>query len=82
MLGGSLLPAHTARIGPVYTPQAARGRGFAQKLVALTCQYLQVKEPTTVFLFTDAQIPASNICYQRVGFEFIADHLHVSLLAS
>jgi predicted GNAT family acetyltransferase len=79
MLGHSFLPANSARIGPVYTPVFARGRGYAQKLVALTCLWNQAKEPTVVFLFTDAKNPASNKCYQRVGFEFMGDHLHVSL---
>lgn len=75
--GGNGLPAASARIGPVYTPPKLRGRGFAQAATAAASVHVQRDEPRTVFLFTDASNPASNVCYQRIGYRHIADHAHL-----
>jgi predicted GNAT family acetyltransferase len=75
--GGNGLPAASARIGPVYTPPSLRGRGFAQAATAAASVHVQRDEPRTVFLFTDASNPASNVCYQRIGYRHIADHAHL-----
>ncbi len=79
MLGLTTLPARSARIGPVFTPHEYRSQGFAQRLVALVCQWQLNNDFCDLFLFTDANNPASNKCYQRVGFEYLCDHLHVVL---
>ena len=75
--GGNALPASSARIGPVYTPPRLRGRGFAQAASAAASVHVQRDQPRTVFLFTDASNPASNVCYQRIGYRHIADHAHL-----
>lgn len=75
--GGNPLPAASARIGPVYTPPRLRARGFAQAVTAAASVHVQRDGPRTVFLFTDALNPASNRCYQRIGFRHIADHAHL-----
>ncbi|MBC7710252.1 MAG: GNAT family N-acetyltransferase [Rhizobacter sp.] len=77
MAGVNALPAASARIGPVYTPPALRGRGYAQAVTAAASALVQRDGPRTVFLFTDAVNPASNKAYQRVGFAPIADHAHL-----
>ena len=75
--GGNPLPAASARIGPVYTPPPLRARGFAQAVTAAASVHVQRDRPRTVFLFTDALNPASNRCYQRIGYRHIADHAHL-----
>jgi predicted GNAT family acetyltransferase len=75
--GGNGLPASSARIGPVYTPPTLRGRGFAQAVTAAASVHVQRDQPRTVFLFTDASNPASNVCYQRIGYRHVADHAHL-----
>ena len=77
MAGANALPAASARIGPVYTPTALRGRGYAQAVTAAASAHVQRESPRTVFLFTDAVNPASNKVYQRIGFAPIADHAHL-----
>lgn len=76
MAGANPLPAASARIGPVYTPPAFRGRGYAQAVTAAASEYVQRDCARTVFLFTDAVNPASNKAYQRIGFVHLADHAH------
>jgi predicted GNAT family acetyltransferase len=75
---GTELPANSARIGPVYTHPSHRGQGYAQAVTAAVSSHLQHDAPRAVFLFTDATNEASNKTYQRVGYEHIGDHLHLS----
>lgn len=75
--GANVLPASSARVGPVYTPPELRGRGYAQAVTAAASLQVQSDKPRTVFLFTDAGNPASNKAYQRIGFRHIADHAHL-----
>ena len=77
MAGANPLPAASARIGPVYTPPALRGRGYAQAVTAAASEHVQRDQARTVFLFTDASNPASNKAYQRIGFVHLADHKHL-----
>ncbi len=74
--GYNRLPAHSARIGPVYTPPTLRARGYAQAITAAASVEATRDTPRTVFLFTDATYPASNKAYQRIGYVHIADHAH------
>lgn len=60
------------RVGPVYTPPALRGRGYASALTAaLTRQLLERKR--FCFLFTDLANPTSNSIYQRIGYRPVTD---------
>lgn len=75
--GVAVIPPSAARIGPVYTPPGQRGRGYAQALVAHACMRLRVGGAHSILLFTDATNPISNSVYQRVGFRFVSEHLHL-----
>lgn len=61
-------------VGPVYTPPARRGRGYASSLVAALSQRLLDGGRKFVTLFTDLSNPTSNHIYQAVGYEPICDY--------
>jgi predicted GNAT family acetyltransferase len=69
---GSRTP-HGARVGPVYTPPARRGHGYASACVAGASQAQLDAGLAFVFLFTDLANPTSNHIYQDIGFEPIRD---------
>lgn len=62
-----------ARIGPVWTMPAARGRGYATALVGALSRTLLRAGKDRLFLVTDADNPTSNKVYARVGFVPQAD---------
>ena len=61
------------RIGPVYTPPAARERGYASALVAAVSQAELDAGRRFCFLFTDLANPTSNHIYQAIGYEPVRD---------
>jgi len=61
------------RIGPVYTPPSARGRGYASNLVAEVSQAALDTDRRFCFLLTDASNPTSNHIYQEIGYEHVRD---------
>jgi uncharacterized protein len=61
------------RIGPVYTPPEARGRGYASALVATASQERLDAGKRFCFLFTDLANPTSNHIYQTIGYEPVRD---------
>jgi predicted GNAT family acetyltransferase len=61
------------RIGPVYTPPAERGHGFASAVTATAGQRQLDAGRRFVFLFTDLANPTSNRIYQAIGFEPVVD---------
>jgi GNAT superfamily N-acetyltransferase len=61
------------RIGPVYTPPAFRGRGYATALVAAESRYLLGQGYEFCFLYTDLANPTSNAIYERIGYRKIAE---------
>jgi predicted GNAT family acetyltransferase len=65
------------RIGPVYTPPALRGRGYASNLVAACTQVELERGHRFAFLFTDLANPTSNAIYQAIGYEPVCDVLVV-----
>jgi predicted GNAT family acetyltransferase len=69
---GGLTP-HGIRIGPVYTPPAERGRGYASNLVAQVSQLQLHAGRQFVFLFTDLANPTANKIYQDIGYEPVID---------
>jgi predicted GNAT family acetyltransferase len=69
---GGLTP-NGIRVGPVYTPPADRGRGYASNLVAQASQEQLDAGRTFVFLFTDLANPTSNKIYQEIGYEPVND---------
>jgi uncharacterized protein len=64
---------HGTRIGPVYTPPAERGRGYARSLVAAASQAQLDAGLSFCFLFTDLANPTSNHVYQSIGYEAVSD---------
>jgi len=62
-----------ARVGPVYTPPARRGRGYATGLVAAVSAWLLGHGRRRCFLYTDLANPASNAVYRRIGYEQVAE---------
>lgn len=78
-LTGANPPAYgVVRIGPVYTPAAERGRGWAGAAVAEVSRLLGANGDR-VTLFTDQANPTSNALYQALGYRPVADtvQLHI-----
>jgi uncharacterized protein len=69
---GSPTPNGT-RVGPVYTPPALRGRGYATALTAQVSQRLLAGGRTFCFLYTDAANPTSNAIYERIGYRKVCE---------
>jgi predicted GNAT family acetyltransferase len=64
--------AHGARVGPVYTPPALRGRGYATAAVtALSRQLLTTHDYCS--LYTNLANPTSNGIYRRIGYRPVCD---------
>jgi uncharacterized protein len=61
------------RVGPVYTPPADRGHGFASAVTAAASQAQLDQGRRFVFLFTDLTNPTSNKIYQAIGYEPVID---------
>jgi hypothetical protein len=64
---------HGIRVGPVYTPPADRGHGFASAVTAAASQAQLDQGRRFVFLFTDLTNPTSNRIYQAIGYEPVID---------
>jgi predicted GNAT family acetyltransferase len=73
MTGVGARTPNGVRIGPVYTPPARRGRGYASNLVAAASQAELDAGTRAIFLFTDLANPTSNHIYQAIGFEPVTD---------
>ena len=63
-----------ARIAPVYTPPAERGRGWASNAVAEVSRRL-LSGGARVCLYTDQANPTSNRVYEALGFRPVVDML-------
>jgi predicted GNAT family acetyltransferase len=61
------------RIGPVYTPPAHRGHGYASAVTAAASQDQLDRGRRFCFLFTDLSNPTSNKIYQAIGYEPMCD---------
>jgi RimJ/RimL family protein N-acetyltransferase len=69
--------AGVSRIGPVYTPPAHRGRGYASAVTARAAFDILDKAAVPV-LYTDVNNRTSNKIYQAIGFRPVADRATVS----
>ena len=58
-----------AAIAAVYTPPAHRNRGFAGAVVSTVAAEIFGEGRTAACLFTDLTNPASNRCYEKIGFK-------------
>ena len=59
---------HFTRINTVVTDRSKRGKGYAGMLVSEMCRNEQ-QNGNEIMLYADADNPASNRLYQRIGFE-------------
>lgn len=66
------------RIGPVYTPPALRGRGYATALSAELSQRLLDEGHRFCFLYTDAANPTSNAIYERIGYRRVCESAEIA----
>jgi hypothetical protein len=73
MAGASGATPRGIRIGAVYTPPEARGRGYASNLVAAMSQAQLDAGRTFCFLYTDLANPTSNHIYRAIGYESVAE---------
>lgn len=71
VIGGS------ARVGPVYTPPAARGHGYGSAATAAATRSI-LAEGAVPVLFTDLANPTSNKIYQALGYQPVEDRLVVN----
>lgn len=73
-------PAGTVvRIGPVFTPEPARGRGYGTAATASVVEAL-LPGGAVLMLFADAANPGSNRIYERLGFAAIAELVETALV--
>jgi len=80
-LAGRNVPvAGMSRIGPVYTPPAARRRGYAAGATHACSQDALAQGAEQVVLFTDLANPTSNGIYQQLGYRPIDDRLVLRLI--
>jgi len=66
------------RVGPVYTPEPERRRGYAGQLTADVSRRL-LERGHSLMLFTDADNPTSNGVYARLGYERIDELVECAL---
>ncbi|BBX67138.1 GNAT family N-acetyltransferase [Mycolicibacterium psychrotolerans] len=66
-----------SRIGPVYTPTAARGQGFGSAVTAAAARLAHRSGTGEVVLFADSANPVSNGIYRRIGFEAVTDCVRI-----
>ena len=59
---------HFTRINTVVTERSKRGKGYAGMLVSAMCRK-ERQNGKTVMLYADADNPASNRTYQKIGFQ-------------
>jgi RimJ/RimL family protein N-acetyltransferase len=67
--------AGMVRVGPVYTPPALRGRGYAGGATAAVSQVALDAGATQVVLYTDLANPTSNALYERLGYRPVEDRV-------
>ena len=65
------------RVGPVYTPSARRGHGYATALTAELSLRLLAGGRRFCFLYTDLANPTSNVIYERIGYRRIAESAEI-----
>lgn len=78
MAGSAPAVAGTSRVGPVYTPDALRGRGYAGAVTAAATRAALEQGLRQVLLFTDLANPTSNALYRRLGYVPVEDHVVIA----
>jgi RimJ/RimL family protein N-acetyltransferase len=67
--------AGMVRVGPVFTPPALRGRGYAGGATAAVSQAALDAGAAHVVLYTDLANPTSNALYARLGYHPVEDRV-------
>ncbi len=80
LAGRNVLVAGMSRIGPVYTPPAARRQGYAAGATHACSQDALDQGAEQVVLFTDLANPTSNGIYQQLGYRHLDDRLVLRLI--
>ena len=70
-----------ARVAPVYTPPAQRGKGYGGAVTVAVSRAARQAGAREVVLFTDLANPTSNALYQRLGYRPVSDR-HVLLFTA
>jgi len=78
--GGAVPVRGVHRIGPVYTPPAFRGHGYASACVAHVSQLKRSSGATEICLLTDQANPTSNKIYRAIGFVPVADTVNLGFV--
>lgn len=81
-MAGNAVPIETpggvvTRVGPVYTPRAHRGHGYASAVTATMSARLR-SQGSRVMLYADAANPTSNKIYQAIGYELVDEFVRHS----
>ena len=75
--------AGMVRIGPVYTPPEARGRGYASAATAAVAAAPRSRRARRrSLLYTDLANPVSNSIYQRIGYRPVEDRVVLAFSAA
>jgi len=72
---------NVGRIGPVYTPEAERGHGYAAAITSVVVRHLQ-PQCSVIMLYADATNPTSNGVYDRLGFRAAAEVIEIELASA
>lgn len=70
--------AGAVRVGPVYTPDDQRRRGYAGAVTAAVTRAAMDSGAREILLFTDLANPTSNALYRRLGYRPVEDRLVLS----
>jgi GNAT superfamily N-acetyltransferase len=77
LAGRNPIIAGMSRLGPVYTPPAARRHGYAAAATHACSQDALEQGAEHVILFTDLANPTSNGIYQQLGYRPVEDRVIV-----
>jgi predicted GNAT family acetyltransferase len=78
MVGHTATIAGVVRVGPVYTPERLRGRGYGTAATAALSQRLLDDGAERCMLYTDLANPVSNHIYAKIGYVRIAGWEEIS----
>ena len=74
MVGKSRALGRGRTVGPVYTPPAERGKGYASNATAAVSAVLLEEGWEYATLFTDLSNSTSNSIYQKIGYKPVCDY--------